>query len=85
MSDFGFLSPGRLAILILPVALAVGYLVLQARRRRYAVRFTTVEMLDQVAPGPPRVAAPLAGGRSDHRGSGGDDGIRPPGRCRGDP
>jgi Ca-activated chloride channel homolog len=53
MSDFGFLSPGRLAILILPVALAVGYLVLQARRRRYAMRFTTVEMLDQVAPDRP--------------------------------
>ena len=53
MSDFGFLSPDRLAILILPVALAVGYLVLQARRRRYAMRFTTVEMLDQVAPDRP--------------------------------
>ena len=53
MSDFGFLSPGRLAILIVPVALAIGYLVLQARRRRYAVRFTTVEMLDQVAPDRP--------------------------------
>ncbi len=53
MSDFGFLSPGRLAILILPAALAVGYLVLQARRRRYAMRFTTVEMLDQVAPDRP--------------------------------
>ena len=53
MSDFGFLSPGRLAILIVPVALTVGYLVLQARRRRYAMRFTTVEMLDQVAPDRP--------------------------------
>ena len=53
MSDFGFLSPGRLAILILPLALAVGYLVLQSRRRRYAVRFTTVEMLDEVAPDRP--------------------------------
>ena len=53
MSDFGFLSPGRLAILILPAALTVGYLVLQARRRRYAMRFTTVEMLDQVAPDRP--------------------------------
>ena len=53
MSDFGFLSPHRLAILILPVALTVGYLVLQARRRRYAMRFTTVEMLDQVAPDRP--------------------------------
>jgi len=53
MSDFAFLSPGRLAILILPVALAVGYLVLQARRRRYAMRFTTIEMLDEVAPDRP--------------------------------
>jgi Ca-activated chloride channel homolog len=53
MSDFAFLSPGRLAILILPMALTVGYLVLQARRRRYAMRFTTVEMLDQVAPDRP--------------------------------
>ena len=53
MSDFGFLSPGRLTILILPVALTIGYLVLQARRRRYAMRFTTVEMLDQVAPDRP--------------------------------
>ena len=53
MSDFGFLSPGRLAILILPMALAIGYLVLQARRRRYAMRFTTVEMLDEVAPDRP--------------------------------
>jgi Ca-activated chloride channel homolog len=53
MSDFGFLSPGRLAILVLPVALTIGYLVLQARRRRYAMRFTTVEMLDQVAPDRP--------------------------------
>ncbi len=53
MSDFGFLSPARLAILILPIALTLGYLVLQARRRRYAVRFTTVEMLDEVAPDRP--------------------------------
>lgn len=53
MSDFGFLSPGRLAILILPIALTMGYLLLQGRRRRYAVRFTTVEMLDQVAPDRP--------------------------------
>jgi Ca-activated chloride channel homolog len=63
MSDFAFLSPGRLAILILPVALAVGYLVLQARRRRYAMRFTTVEMLDEVAPDRPgwRRHLPAAG------------------------
>jgi Ca-activated chloride channel family protein len=53
MSEFEFLSPGRLLILALPVALVVGYLVLQARRRRYALRFTTVELLDEVAPDRP--------------------------------
>jgi Ca-activated chloride channel family protein len=53
MSEFEFLSPGRLLILALPVALVIGYLVLQARRRRYALRFTTVEMLDEVAPDRP--------------------------------
>jgi Ca-activated chloride channel family protein len=53
MSEFEFLSPARLVILALPVALLVGYLVLQARRRRYALRFTTVELLDQVAPDRP--------------------------------
>jgi Ca-activated chloride channel homolog len=53
MSDFAFLSPGRLVILILPVGLVLGYLLLQARRRRYAVRFTTIEMLDKVAPDRP--------------------------------
>jgi hypothetical protein len=34
MNDFEFLNPGRLLILVLPVALVIGYLVLQARRRR---------------------------------------------------
>lgn len=51
--DFTFLAPGRLAVLMLPMALALGYLLLQARRRRYALRFSTVEMLDQVAPDRP--------------------------------
>jgi Ca-activated chloride channel family protein len=53
MSDFGFLAPGRLALLALPLALGVAYLAVQARRRRYAIRFTTIEMLDQVAPDRP--------------------------------
>jgi Ca-activated chloride channel family protein len=53
MSEFGFLEPLRLAVLILPLALGAGYLILQARRRRYAMRFTTVEMLDGVAPDRP--------------------------------
>jgi Ca-activated chloride channel family protein len=53
MRDFDFLAPGRLLLLVLPLALAVGYLMLQARRRRYALRFTTIELLDQVAPDRP--------------------------------
>jgi Ca-activated chloride channel family protein len=53
MSGFGFLAPERLLLLALPLALILGYLVLHARRRRYALRFTTIEMLDQVAPDRP--------------------------------
>ncbi len=63
MSDFSFLAPERLILLLLPLALALGYLVLQARRRRYALRFTTIELLDDVAPDRPgwRRHAPALG------------------------
>ncbi|MFZ0013205.1 MAG: VWA domain-containing protein [Acidimicrobiia bacterium] len=53
MENLSFLAPGRLALLALPLALVVGYALLQARRRRYALRFTTVAMLDKVAPDRP--------------------------------
>lgn len=53
MEHLVFLAPARLGLLVLPLALVVGYLIASARRRRYAVRFTTVEMLDQVAPDKP--------------------------------
>lgn len=45
-----FLAPGRLWLLLVPVALAVAYVVLQRMRRRYAVRFTNLELLASVAP-----------------------------------
>lgn len=45
-----FLSPERLWLLIGVVALAALYVVLQFRRRAYAVRFTNTELLDAVAP-----------------------------------
>jgi Ca-activated chloride channel family protein len=51
--DFGFLAPERLVFLALPALLGIGYVLLQARRRRYALRFTTIEMLDRVAPDKP--------------------------------
>ncbi len=50
MNDFGFLAPARLAMLAIPAILAIAYAVVQMRRRRYAMRFTTLDLLDEVAP-----------------------------------
>ena len=48
-----FLSPNWLWLLVGAIALAVAYLVVQRRRRSYAVRFTNLELLDVVAPDRP--------------------------------
>jgi Ca-activated chloride channel family protein len=45
-----FLSPERLWLLALLPVLATAYIVLQMRRGRYAVRFTNLALLSQVAP-----------------------------------
>lgn len=45
-----FLAPERLALLAVVVGLAAGYVLLQGRRRHYAVRFTNLELLASVAP-----------------------------------
>ena len=45
-----FLAPERLWLLLLVPALLVGYLLLQRRRRAYAVRFTNLALLDKIAP-----------------------------------
>lgn len=45
-----FISPLRLLLVLLPVALVAGWLLLHRRRTRYAVRFTEVDMLDRVVP-----------------------------------
>ena len=45
-----FRAPHLLALVVLPLALAVLYAVVQGRRTRYALRFTELDLLDQVAP-----------------------------------
>ncbi|MER7456228.1 VWA domain-containing protein [Micromonospora sp. NPDC126480] len=45
-----WLSPARLWLLLGVLALAAGYVLLQRRRSRYAVRFTNLRLLDRVAP-----------------------------------
>ena len=45
-----FVMPQRLWLLLAVVALAASYIALQARRSRYAVRFTNLALLDRVAP-----------------------------------
>lgn len=45
-----FEKPALLVALVAVVALAAVYLVLQQRRRHYAVRFTNIELLSSVAP-----------------------------------
>jgi Ca-activated chloride channel homolog len=45
-----FLAPSWLWLLVPVAALAAVYVVMQFRKRRYAVRFTNVALLDKVAP-----------------------------------
>jgi Ca-activated chloride channel family protein len=54
MLALSFLQPSRLWLLVVPVVLLAAYVVSQLRRRGYVVRFTTMELLDSVAPKRPR-------------------------------
>ncbi|MEU2975291.1 BatA domain-containing protein, partial [Nocardiopsis alba] len=45
-----FLEPQRLWWLLLIVLLVGAYVLSQRQRREYTVRFTNLELLDQVAP-----------------------------------
>ena len=56
-----FLEPGWLALLLGVLALAAAYLVLQVRRRHYAVRFPNLDLLSSVAPRRPGWRRHLAG------------------------
>ncbi|MGH3488647.1 MAG: VWA domain-containing protein [Actinopolymorphaceae bacterium] len=48
-----FLAPERLWLLLLVPALVAAYLVVQWRRKKYAVRFTNLALLSRVAPRSP--------------------------------
>ncbi len=48
--DLMFLAPERFALLLLPVAFALLYVVRQRRRHAYVVRFTDPDLIDAVAP-----------------------------------
>lgn len=48
-----FIAPVRLWLLLGVAVLAVVYVLSQARRTKYAVRFTNLELLDKVAPSRP--------------------------------
>jgi len=45
-----FLAPLRLLLLVPVAALVVTYVLMQRRRRKYAVRFASMDLLDKVAP-----------------------------------
>ena len=45
-----FASPGRLLLVVVPLALLVAYVLVQRSRRKYALRFTSVDLLASVAP-----------------------------------
>jgi Ca-activated chloride channel homolog len=48
--SWDFLAPERLWLLVVVAALVVGYVVAQRRRAINTVRFTQIEMLEQIAP-----------------------------------
>lgn len=53
VTAIAFRAPSRLWLLVVVVALAAAYVVLQTRRRTYAVKFTNLALLQSVAPRSP--------------------------------
>ncbi len=48
-----FNAPWALALILAPIALLVAYVVRQSRRSTYAVQFTNLDLLDEIAPDTP--------------------------------
>jgi Ca-activated chloride channel family protein len=53
--DLLFLAPERFALLVVPLLVAVLYLLRQRRRRAFVVRYTDMDLIDTVAPRRPGV------------------------------
>ena len=62
--NLAFLEANRLWLMLLVVALLVGYVLVQRQRKPYAVRFTNVDLLASVAPRRPGWRRHLAAGAS---------------------
>ncbi len=58
--DLMFLAPERFALLLVPILIALLYLVRQRRRRAYVVRFTDMDLIETVAPRRPGVRRHIA-------------------------
>ncbi len=48
-----FVAPWLLGLLVLPLALVIAYAIRQRRRSAYAVQFTNLDLLDEIAPDSP--------------------------------
>ena len=48
-----FAAPAMLLLVVVPIGLAIGYVVMQSRRSHYAVQFTNLDLLDEIAPDTP--------------------------------
>ncbi|MGI9019068.1 MAG: VWA domain-containing protein [Euzebya sp.] len=48
-----FVAPWLLLLLVLPIGLMVAYAIRQSRRSAYAVQFTNLDLLDEIAPDTP--------------------------------
>ncbi len=49
-TDLMFLAPERFALIVVPLVLALLYVLRQRRRRAYVVRYTDLDLIDTVAP-----------------------------------
>ncbi len=61
-TDLMFLAPERFALIVVPLVLALLYVLRQRRRRAYVVRYTDLDLIDTVAPKRPGLRRHLVAG-----------------------